>query len=313
LNNKNNQSVYSDEIDLNIIFGVLWAYKIFIFFIISIAVAVGIIYLQNAEQKYFVRITYQQIEDTSKADNNLGATLLGRANFGPLVGLMPASSNADFEALKYLLTSEEVAENIFTDSELIAKIFSDEYDTISNTFKKPETGKLSSKKNVIKSFITGREYQSYRSPDIRRLMEVLKESFSIKVSDSTGFLMLSGETSRPSILVELMEAAILEADSLVKKRYVESSTQALLFYQKKISRAKSRVHRDALASLIASEEKKLMLSSTGKSFVVKPISRPQISLNPTKPNPSLILALCIIMGFFCSIILVIAQYAKKRK
>ena len=102
-----------------------------------------------------------------------------------------------------------------------------------------------------------------------------------------------------------MTQTALETDRLLKERFIQSSEQTMSFYQAKISQARAREHREALAKLIAAEDQKLMLVSKGEFFVAKPVTEPSVSFHPTSPKSSLVLALSVILGSFggCALVL----------
>ena len=86
-----------------------------------------------------------------------------------------------------------------------------------------------------------------------------------------------------------------------------------MFYKQKISSARSREHREALAQLIAKEERKLMLASSSKYFTAEPIMKPTVSLYPTSPNPKMELAISLLLGLIFGIFFVIFLKYIKRK
>ena len=92
----------------------------------------------------------------------------------------------------------------------------------------------------------------------------------------------------------------------MRQRYIDFSTEPLLFYKEKLRTARSREHREALAELIAKEEQKLMFASRGKYFIAEPYIDPLISLYPTTPKPKLVLIFSLLVGMFigASIILI---------
>ena len=307
MGSSSNQTDFENEINLKELFGILWQGKISILLVTSVFIFFGIWYLQVAERKHLITSTYKTMDEKG-AGINLGG-LGGLASFAG-VGL-PQSSNSDFETFKYLINSEEVAEKIYQNRELVKTLFQSEFDQESNLFKMPELTLIGALKQRMKSIITGRNY-TYTAPNPARLAIIVNRAFSMRVDKATGFLVLSAETSRPTVVMDLMEAAVKATDNLLKTRYVESSAQSLNFYQQKISRAKSREHREALARLIVSEEKKLMLASTGKSFVVEPITRPQISLYPSSPKANKVLLLSMVLGIFVGLGLVFVLHSSNK-
>ena len=120
-------------------------------------------------------------------------------------------------------------------------------------------------------------------------------------------ITFSSETSAPNIIVKLIDNAVNAADSLLKQRYIETMAGSLSFYQQKLSKAKSREHREALARLIVTEEKSLMLASTGNNFAVTSITRPQISIYPTSPNIISVLMVGLALGMFIGVSFVLIR------
>ena len=110
---------------------------------------------------------------------------------------------------------------------------------------------------------------------------------------------------------DLMERVTQETDRLLKERYIQNSEQTMGFYQQQLARARAREHREALAKLIAQEDQKLMLASKGSFFVAEPLTNPSVSLRPTSPKASLVLALSVVLGGFFGAALVLIRKALK--
>ena len=56
-----------------------------------------------------------------------------------------------------------------------------------------------------------------------------------------------------------------------------------------------------------------MFASKGKHFIAEPYMNPTISLYPTTPKPTLILALSLILGLFLGAALVLMRHAIKKE
>lgn len=289
--NKNN---FDDEIDLKELFKALWAGKFFIAFSVLVAIVCASLYLHNAVQKFTVTYTFAPIE-SEKSGPNLG----GLSGLASLAGVsLPSSSSNDVTIFKFMLQSEEIASKVLIDEDLIKNIFESEWDNNQQIFVPPPTGSLSPYFRKFKQLLTGKKPPEYITPNAARLAIWMKDSFSVSQDKDSGFLTLSSETAKPNLMLKVMTQAAFETDRLLKDRYVQSSEQTMNFYQEKISQARAREHREALAKLIASEDQKLMLASRGEFFVIKPITAPSVSLEPTSPKYSLTLALSIVLGAF---------------
>jgi len=298
-------SVGDDEIDLGELFIALWRGKWLISLCVVIAIALASLYLRTAEKKYTVSYVFKPV-----------ASEEGRPNFAGLGGLaslagvsLPSSSSGDFTAFKMLLKSEEVATLLMADDVLIQTIFSSEWDAEAGSFQRPPPGQLTPYKTMIKAVLLGEGETAYVPPNAARLANWISNAFSISVDRDTGFLTFSSETTKPDLSLEIISRVASETDRLLKERYIASAEQTMTFYQSKLAAARAREHREALAKLIAQEDQKLMLASKGSYFVAEPLTTPSVSLYPTSPKASLVLALSVLLGGFFGAALVLIRKA----
>ena len=164
-------------------------------------------------------------------------------------------------------------------------------------------------KRLLKPLLTGEGQGAYIAPNAARLAKTLAEDLSVSEDKTSGMLKLSMESAKPKLASDLMLALIRETDGFLKERFVISGSDALQFYQQKISKARSREHREALAKLIATEEQKLMLATREGPFVVEIMMGPDQSLRPTSPKSSLVLALGLVLGLFLGAAVVLMRKA----
>ena len=300
-------SQHDDEIDLRELFGALWRGKFLIMLCVVAAIALAALYLRSAERKYTVRYVFAPV-----ATENAGPNLGGLGGLASLAGVsLPSSSSGDFLTFKFLLTSEEVAAQILEDEPLAQAIFAREWDTKNQTYRKPPDGQYTPYIRAIKKLLTGQDAKDYTPPNAARLSAWLSGAFSSSEERDTGFLTLSAETAEPHLMIRVMAKATEETDRLLKERYISSAEQTMGFYQQQLAKARAREHREALAKLIAQEDQKLMLASKGTYFVAAPLTEPSVSLNPTSPKASLVLALSVVLGGFFGAVLVLIRKALK--
>ena len=299
--------VQDDEIDLRELFGALWRGKFLIMLCVVAAIALAALYLRSAERKYTVRYVFAPV-----ASENPGPNLGGLGGLASLAGVsLPSSSSGDFLTFKFLLKSEEVAAQILEDETLIQTIFASEWDTETQSYRKPPDGQYAPYIRTAKKVLTGQDAREYIPPNAARLSNWLNGAFSSSEDRDTGFLTLSAETPEPDLMINVMAKATEETDRLLKERYIASAEQTMGFYQQQLAKARAREHREALAKLIAQEDQKLMLASKGTYFVAAPLTEPSVSLNPTSPKASLVLALSVVLGGFFGAALVLIRKALK--
>ena len=294
-----------DEIDLRELFGALWRGKFLIMLSVVAAIALAALYLRSAERKYTVRYVFAPV-----ASESAGPNLGGLGGLATLAGVsLPSSSSGDFLTFKFLLKSEEVAAQILEDEMLARAIFASEWDTNSRTYRKPPDGQYTPYIRTAKKLLTGQDARDYTPPNAARLSAWLSKAFNSSEDRDTGFLTLSAETPKPDLMIRVMAKATEQTDRLLKERYIASAEQTMGFYQQQLAKARAREHREALAKLIAQEDQKLMLASKGTYFVAEPLTEPSVSLNPTSPKASLVLALSVVLGGFFGAALVLIRKA----
>ena len=298
----------NDEIDVRKLFLTLWWGKYIIFLVTILAIVFASFYLRNSERKYSVQMVLKPVVAEASSPN-----LSGFSGLASLAGIsLPSSSGSDFTTYQKLLFSEEVAERIFANQKLISKLFKGEWNSSTGSFEAPLSGNRGKLKQRVKLLLTGVGKGKYIPPNPKRLSMLMVKTFRISVDSDTGFITISTETSKPDVMVELISNASQETDNLLKERFFLIAEDTLEFYYQKLLTSRSPEHREALAKLISAEDQKLMLASKSSNFVAELLTTPSVSLYPTSPKSSLVLALGLVLGFFLGTAVVLIRAAIKK-
>ena len=299
------EELQDDEIDLRELFAALWDGKLLIFIVTCAVFLFSSAYLHVAERSYTVSVTLRPTEEQSSGGGNLG----GLGGLASLAGVqLPSGGATEFITFQAMLKSQEVASRLFADESLIRQLFAGEWDESRKSFLQPIPSTLGNVKRLLKPLLTGEGQGAYIAPNAARLAQ-LASNLSVSNDKNSGMLKLSMESANPELASDLMMALIRETDGFLKERFVVSGSEALQFYQQKISKARSREHREALAKLIATEEQKLMLATREGPFVVEIMMGPDQSLRPTSPKNSLVLSLGLVLGLFLGTAVVLLRKA----
>jgi LPS O-antigen subunit length determinant protein (WzzB/FepE family) len=291
-----------DEVDLKEIFLHLWAGKFYIILSIIICIFSSSIYLNIAERKYDVVYNLAPVSTTDARPN-----LSGLGGLASLAGVpLPSSSSNDFLTFRFLLISEEVSEILLQNSNLTQSIFENEWNIKEQKFQPPDVSLPTLMLAPIKRLLTGNETRAYIPPNALRLLDWMQENLLLSEDKDTGFLVLKSTTSQPELMIHLMQMTAKITDDLMKNRFIKQSEETADFYNKQLSKARAREHREALATLLAEEDQKLILALRGQHFIAAPVTIPLVSLYPTSPKSRLVLALSIVLGGFlgCAFVLV---------
>ena len=295
----------NDEIDLKELFFALWRGKYIVLLVTTLAIGIASFYLRNSERKYSVQMVLKPVVAEASGPN-----LSGFSGLASLAGIsLPSSSGSDFTTYQKLIFSEEVAGKIFTDKELVEKLFRGEWSSDTQSFEAPKSGNIGKLKKRVMLLLTGAEKGKYIPPNPKRLSMLMTGIFNISIEKSTGFISITAETSNPDMILELISNATQETDRLLKERFLASTEDTLEFYYQKLLTSRSPEHREALAKLISAEDQKLMLASKSSNFVAEPLTMPSVSLYPTSPKSSLVLALGFVLGIFLGAAIVLVRHA----
>ena len=300
----------NDEIDLKELFLALWRGKYVIFLITVLAVVFASLHLRSSERKYSVKVVLKPVIEEASGPN-----LSGFSGLASVAGIsLPTSSGSDFTTYQKLIFSEEVAERVFTNEELVVKLFKSEWNPNTGYFEAPQGGKISKLKQFVKSLLTGEEKSKYISPNPKRLSMLMNVKLAILVEQDTGFISISTETSEPAVMIKLISQASQETDDLLKERFFVTAEETLEFYYQKLLISRSPEHRESLAKLISAQDQKLMLASKSSNFVAEALTKPRVSFYPSSPKSSRVLILGFFLGFFfgSAIVIVMAAFSKLR-
>jgi LPS O-antigen subunit length determinant protein (WzzB/FepE family) len=294
----------NDEVNIKEVFILLWNGKFLILFCVVLAIILASIHLRGAERKY--SITYKLKPVLSIQNSNPGLSSLSKvASFAGMD--IPRENNLEILIYKELFTSIEVSERLFSNQKMVKRLYSNEWNAERNKYLEPVKSPLQKFIQNVKSIITGSKKMIYEAPTPKRFSALLKSVISINEDKDTGFLIIKSHHSRPELILSLIIAAAETTDQIMRERYIKISNDPLKFYKEKIATARSREHREALAQLIGSEERKLMLASSGAYFVAEPFLRPMISTFPTSPRSNLILMLALFIGIIISCFIILLK------
>ena len=126
-----------DEIDLKELFLTLWQGKYLICLISFLAVVLASVHLHRAERTYSVEIVLKPVIE----DGGDGSKLSGFSGLASMAGLsLPTSSGSDFKTYQKLIFSEEVADRVSSNTELLIRLFGAEWNSIDKIFEAPQLG-----------------------------------------------------------------------------------------------------------------------------------------------------------------------------
>ena len=232
---ENKSTEINDEIDLREFFLAMWRGKYVVFLVTVLSFVCASFYLRGSERLYSVKMVLKPVVAEASGPNLSGFS--GLASFAGVS--LPSSSGSDFTTYQKLIFSEEVSERIFTNKELVVKLFGGEWNSDSQSFEAPLSGNIGKLKQQVRLFLTGAGKGNYIPPNPKRLSMMMAGIYNISEEKSTGFVSISAETSKPNLIVDLISTTTQETDNLLKERFFASSEDTLAFYYQKLLTSRS--------------------------------------------------------------------------
>lgn len=170
-------NVTEDEIDLRELFLTIWSGRYVIAIAVAISIVFAAVFLHMSERKYTVSYTFQPV-----AEDNNSSNFSGLGGLASLAGVsLPSAASGDFQTFKILLQSEETAEQLMTDTELVKQVFESEWSEETKSFEPPQASLKGNIVQSLKKLLTGSESANYTPPKLGKACRLaFKSIFSCR-------------------------------------------------------------------------------------------------------------------------------------
>ncbi len=303
-----NPNVIDDEIDLRELFQVIWKGAKLIILTTS-AVAIGSVVLALLLSNYYQSQSILMVGSDSQKQGLLSQY----SGVASMMGVQLPSSSGEGKAMqaieliqsrkfvKHLIEFENILPSIMAsksfDSGSKQLIFNEEtYDSETKTWKREPN-----KNGIIKP-----TYLEAHQVYIGSLM-------SISQDKETGFILIDVEHLSPVFAKEFLELIIREADTLLREKDLEESSQALKYLKSQLANTSFAAIRESIHVLMERQLQTQMMAKISNEYILEVIEPPFVPEEKSRPHKSMIVILATIIGGFLSVWFVIARHYLFRK
>ena len=285
---------YQDEmISLTELFGLLWKGRNLIILITALF-ALGSTYYAWSLNDYYkssASLSIAQPESGPSVSGLGGLASITGINISPVgvQGPMYINTIRSRSFLKHLLSVDEnvlpslVAAESYNKGSKKLEFNSDIYDAANKKW-------LSTQPTHLQVFGTYMSAVNVDFHEIRQTMDVSVEHIS------------------PIFAYELLDLIIREADSLLRQRDMQRSSEALEYLTSELSKTSLLNIKTSINQLILSQLQTQMMAKIGSNYVVNVMDPPFIPISTSKPSRSLIRLIGITFGLVMGILIVIFRY-----
>lgn len=297
MENIKNTITNDNKIEFNEIVRLFLEKSSFIILSILLSFFLGIIISLSLPNKYTaVSLLEVNNEDSNSAMSSLSGQLGGFGNIAG-ISLSNDASKGEYaialikskEMLQHLLTFDGVRENLFAAksfNKLSKEIIYDSkiYNADKNIWNRKVKGNMSN----IPSF-----------QEIHK--EIIAKQLNVSIDRRSGFVSISFTHISPVFAKYFIDLIVTELNTIARLKDLNLASEALDFYEKKLSDPLKTELKESINKLIEVELQKEMLSSVRKDYLLIPIDSAYIPEKKSSPQRALIVILSTLIGLISSL------------
>lgn len=277
---------------LSEIVAIVWRRRLRVVASVVAALIVAVIYLKGQTPLYTASMLVMPAEQQTPqagGGGGLGLQLLS--------GLGRGSNDETF--LRYLQTfgTTSFGERLETRHNLVRRVFAGQWDEATRRWRKP-TGVTASIRSGISGFFG---LPSYADPSPTTLAAYLDSKIDDSQVGTSPIYRISFSHPDSGFAVELLDIVNREANATLREEAAAATRLKMASLQARIAATTESEHRAMLFSLLAEQQRRLMLLDPRLPYAAVVVDAPVASALPTSPRPLLSLALATLLGLFVGI------------
>lgn len=287
---ENKSKFYLTDISLLELISYMWSKKIYIIFSTTFFLILSFFYLN------FTPNIYQSSSIVLTVDAERSLSLGGLDRFASLGGIGLSSSGNSTK-------KDEIFEKL--NSFDFFKTFNNKHNILPELLAS-KSFDLSTNQIIYDSSIYSKERKiwidpSSQSTDYKPSLYLaylkFQKSFNIYHDDKNGFFYISINHISPNTSKKWLEDYIALLNDEMRRKDIESSSNALIYLNRKLEEAKLSEVRTSLSDLIKKETEILMLAEAEIQYAIKYIEPPYLTEIPLYPKKLFVILLFGIIGF----------------
>lgn len=284
----------------------LWQRKIVIAVFVLIALAGAILYLNMATYRYSARMLVTPPQNAAGAGQPRGLGSL--SSLASLAGVnMPAGpGSGNFMLYLEGLHSQSAAADLARDKQFMRKVFPHEWNEAAHGWRQPRSVLSSTKRFFFD--VLGIPNDRWYAPNASRLQEYIRTEVSVTEDLDTGTVTVAFEHEDPVFAPALLAALHRTVDRQLQEKSLSRAISYIHHLEKVLRTVTVVEHRQALIQTLSEQERIRMIASSSAPFAADIIDGPSVSLNPTRPQPVLVLIASMLAGLVTGIIAVVLAH-----
>ena len=135
---------------------------------------------------------------------------------------------------------------------------------------------------------------------------------AVNYNNVIGVIYISMEHKSPIFAKEFLDLVINQADSLMREKDLQQSSDALEYLTSEISKTSLIEMKSSMNQLVQSQLETQMMAKISTDYAIKVIEPPFIPEIKSRPSRSLISLIGTILGFVLGVFLILIRYYFER-
>ncbi len=292
--NINDSSDNSTELDLTDIFITVWNNKKLIISITSVAAILSVIVALMLPNVY---VSKSLLTPTASEDS-LSSKLGGLSSFAGIAGvaLPKAGSNKSEEGIERIKSFEFFSTYILPNIKLENIVAVEKW--------VPKDNSIVYDKKIFDK--TTNKWPKGR-PSAQQAYKFYDEALNVIQDKKTSFVSISIEHYSPYVAQKWVSIIIKEINESMRKLDSEQAEKSIAFLNESALTTNVQPIKEAIAKLLESQMRTLMLTASNEAYVLKVIDSPIVPEKKSKPSRSVICIVGTILGGLLSLIIVFTR------
>jgi hypothetical protein len=254
-----------------------------------IAAMVGLASLPGSKPVYSVHMLIMPAPTDQGAPGNSGSTLTSLLG---IVGGGGGGQSSNYVRYQNLLFSNAVAQRMEDQHRMLRYVFRENWDEKKQRWIQPH----SLRSDMTDWLLRIANVPVWSPPDVTALAQFLKRKLIVLPSTTNDIIDVSMDDKDVAYATHIMLTANEEANAVLRDQVARRASQQVGYLERKLAQTTVEDYRQALLTLLSSEEKTLMLTQTDASFAAEIVSPPIASPTPVSPRPVLLIFVAMLVG-----------------
>jgi hypothetical protein len=209
-----------------------------------------------------------------------------------VLGIGVAQSGGAIDRMEVMIGSPTLAVRLQDKYGLLQRVFSSGWDPATKKWN-PPTGETFDRSQRIRRFFG---LPAWSPPDLQSLAGYLAGAVTFDQRHGAGIVSVTVSHPDPEFALMLLRTVYSEADELLREQALVSSRERRNYIYEKLGEARLLDSRQALISILTSEERKAMLLESELPYAARIVEAPYVSTRPIEPNINTKIAGPILLG-----------------